>query len=64
MGSIMGGAKPAPVTPIPPPPEPAPMPVKDDDAAKRARKRTVAKAQGRSGRASTVLTDFSGDKLG
>lgn len=66
MGGILSAPKPAPVTPIPkaPPPAEAPVPMSDDEQTRKARKRAVQAAQARSGRASTVLTDAAGDKLG
>lgn len=43
---------------------PAPvMPMADDEAVKRARKRSIAAQMGRRGRDSTILTDSS-DRLG
>lgn len=39
------------------------MPLPDDEAVRAARRRSIAQQSGRSGRASTILTD-SGDKLG
>jgi hypothetical protein len=40
------------------------MPLPDDEEARRAKKRSIAVQQQRSGRASTILTDPTGDKLG
>lgn len=65
--SILGGGDTrGSVTPPPAQPAPAeaPVPMSDDESSRKARKRAVATAQARSGRASTILTDFSGDKLG
>jgi TRAP-type C4-dicarboxylate transport system substrate-binding protein len=43
----------------------APMPVPDDDAARRARRRSVSGLARRRGRQSTILTgDVSSDSLG
>lgn len=52
--------------PKPPRPEPPlPMPDLNDPAILAAKRRTLEAAVGRSGRASTMLTDdYSGDKLG
>lgn len=44
---------------------PKPMPVPDDEAMAKARKKSVAAVMGRSGRASTILSDNGGsDSLG
>ena len=42
---------------IPPPPKPKVMPSPDDDAAKLARRRSMASQVKRGGRASTILTE-------
>lgn len=56
----------APDAPSAPPPLPAPpvMPTVDDKAAEEARRRSILAQQARSGRASTILSDDSGDALG
>lgn len=46
-----------------PAPGPIVMPIADDEAVKRARKRSIAAQLQRGGRSSTILTD-STDKLG
>jgi hypothetical protein len=62
MGSIFSAPK-AP----PPPPPPAPMPVPDDVASDKAKKKQIAAASTRTGRSSTILTDYgtpAGSKFG
>ena len=66
-GLITGGGMkektaPPPAPPAPKPPEPRPSP--DDDAVRRARQRQAAAVQQRSGRASTLLTELTREKLG
>lgn len=52
-------------TPTPPPiAPPAVMPVIGDEAVAKAKKNAIASAQQRGGRASTILTDATDDKLG
>jgi hypothetical protein len=58
MGGIFSKPKPPAIKP------PAPMPVQDDAAIQEAKKKKQAAAQKSSGRQSTILTDFSSDKLG
>lgn len=49
----------------PAPVAPAVMPVQDDEAAKKARKKSIAGTMQQSGRLSTILTDTgTTDKLG
>jgi len=64
--TAMSGLFSSPKAPPPPPPPPPPvvMPLPDDEEAQRAKKRSIAAQQQRSGRASTILTDPTGDKLG
>ncbi len=66
MGGLFGGAPSAPSIPPPPPPPPppAPMPVPDDESAKKAKRRSIASQQGRSGRLSTILSDGGNETLG
>lgn len=47
-------------------PKPVVAPTPDDEAIRRARRRAIETASARSGRASTVLSDYtsSGEKLG
>lgn len=48
-------------------PPPAVMPVPDDEAAMRAKKKAIAAASTRTGRSSTILTDYGtpkSDKFG
>lgn len=52
----MGGIMKTPKAPVIPPP--APMPTPDDQATTTARRRAQAAAQTRTGRQSTILTDF------
>jgi len=52
MGSLFSSPK----TPVIPPP--APMPTPDDNAALAAKKKAMAAAQTRTGRSSTILTDY------
>ena len=47
----------------PPPPEKA-TPMPDDEALKKARRRSISAQLGRRGRQSTILTDTGGDALG
>lgn len=49
-----------------PPEQPAAVPMPDEDAIQRAKKRALAAQLGRTGRASTILSDTSGtsDRLG
>lgn len=55
------GKKDKPVTPAP---APAPtMPIADDEAVRRAKRRSIAMQLARGGRSSTILTG-DGDKLG
>jgi len=62
MGGLFGGSKaPAPVQ-VPVIPEPTVMPLPDDEAARRARKKSLRMQQKRGGRASTILS--TEDKLG
>jgi hypothetical protein len=61
MGGLFGGSKPAPVQ-VPVIPEPTVMPLPDDEASKKAKRRSLLKQQGRRGRASTILS--TSDKLG
>lgn len=61
MGSLFKGPPKPVVTP------PAVMPTPDDEAVKAAKKRKTAASMQRSGRQSTILTDYSdsgSDKLG
>jgi len=60
VAGLFGGKKKAAETA----PEAAPvMPLADDEAVRRAKKRSTIGQMGRSGRSSTILTDDS-DKLG
>lgn len=43
---------------------PTPMPMADDAAVEAAKRRKQAEIQARSGRASTILSDTGGEKLG
>ena len=47
----------------PPPLEP-PTPMPDEEALKKARRRSISAQLGRRGRQSTILTDTGGDALG
>jgi len=61
----MGGLFSAPKAPVIPPP--SVMPVPDDAASLRAKKKSLAAASTRTGRSSTILTDYGtpkSDKLG
>lgn len=62
----MGGLFSAPKAPVVPPP--APMPTPDDEASLAAKRKAQKAAASRSGRQSTILTDFGsatgGNKLG
>lgn len=61
-GALLGGGKkkkPAEA----PAPGPVVMPLADDDAVRRAKKASIIKQRGRSGRSSTMLTTDS-DSLG
>lgn len=61
MGSLFGSPKPPAIKP------PAPAPTIDDEAIKRAKRKQLLSATQRSGRQSTILTDYGGgasDKLG
>lgn len=52
-------------TPAPPPiAPPAVMPSPNDEAVLKAKKTAIANATQRGGRASTILTDGTDDKLG
>lgn len=63
--SIFGGEqKPAPAPPPPAEVEEAPVPMADDEENRKAARRRVAAMKSRSGRASTILTDAGGGKLG
>lgn len=62
-GSIAGGSKKKETAPAPAPTTERVMPLPDDEAVRRARKASILKQRGRSGRSSTILSD-SGDKLG
>lgn len=42
----------------------SPMPIPDDEAARRARRRSIVAQRARRGRQSTILTDTSSDALG
>ena len=72
IGSLLGGAgslfssvkKPDKPAPLPVPKEPTVMPVADDEASKRARARQLSAVRQRSGRESTILSDFGSEKLG
>ena len=57
MASIFSAPKPP-----PPPPPPAPMPTTDDAAVAAAKKKQIQMASAKSGRASTILTDFGAAK--
>ena len=65
-GLISGGMSksPAAPAPLPAPKPPETMPSPDDDAVRRARQRQAAAIQQRSGRASTLLTELTREKLG
>lgn len=60
----MTGLFKTPKAPVVPPP--APMPTPDDEASRMAKRKAMAAAQSRSGRQSTILTDFgqAKDKFG
>lgn len=61
MGGLFSAPKPAPI------PAPAPMPTPDDQASQAAKRKSMAAAQTRTGRSSTILTDYgnsSGGKFG
>ena len=61
----MSGILSTPKPPVIPPP--APMPVPDDEAAMAAKKRALKAASTRTGRSSTILTDYGtakSEKLG
>lgn len=64
MGGILSAPKPAPPPPLPPP---TPLPDIGDAKTQAAKKKTLAAAASRTGRASTILTDYGtagGDKFG
>lgn len=48
----------------PPIPPPTPMPMANDEQMLRAKRNAIAAAQQRGGRASTILTEDKGEKLG
>lgn len=58
VGALFGKSTPPPVAP------PAVMPTINDEAVLKAKKNAVAAAQQRGGRASTILTGETTDKLG
>lgn len=58
--SILGGKTPK----APKVPKPVVMPVPDEDAIKAVKRRSLAEQFGRSGRASTILTNNNDDTLG
>jgi hypothetical protein len=58
MPGLMSTPKPAPITP------PAVMPTPDDAAVQAAKKAQLAAMAQRTGRQSTMLSDYSSDKLG
>lgn len=61
MGNIFSTPKPPQIPP------PAVMPTPDDNAVMQAKKKAVVAARSRTGRSSTILTDYgtpSSDKLG
>ena len=60
MPGLTGVKKPAAPAPVPT------MPTPDDLEVQKAKKRSLAEQAARSGRASTILTDYAGgtDKLG
>jgi hypothetical protein len=43
---------------------PTTMPTMDDEAVQAAKRKKAAEIQARSGRQSTILTDYSNEKLG
>lgn len=47
-----------------PPPTPAAIPLPDEEAIQRAKRKATAAQLGRTGRASTILTDNTTDRLG
>lgn len=47
-----------------PPPPPPTVPLPDDDAILRAKRRSTAARAGRTGRAATILSDDTTDRLG
>ena len=47
-----------------PPPLEKPTPLPDEEALKKARRRSISAQLGRRGRQSTILTDTGGDALG
>lgn len=47
-----------------PEPTPAAIPLPDEDAIQRAKRKATAAQLGRTGRASTILTDNTTDRLG
>lgn len=62
MAGLFGGA---PAAPAPPPIlPPTPMPLPDNAAQKAQKQRSLAQSLQQQGRASTILTDVSSDKLG
>ena len=64
VSGVLGGLKP-PKTPDAPVVEPPPvMPVPDDEAMKKARRRSITQQLSRRGRQSTILSDSSSDALG
>jgi hypothetical protein len=64
MSGLFGGGKSAPPPPPPVAPAPAVIPTIDSSEVDKARKRAVREAQERGGRASTILTSKTDDKLG
>jgi len=62
-GSALMGALNKPDAAAPPPVEPA-TPMPDEEALKKARRRSISAQLGRRGRQSTILTDTGGDALG
>lgn len=66
MTKLFGGSPSvaAPPPPPPPPPPPAPMPDPEDPTLLANKRRKVAAASVRSGRASTILSDGGGETLG
>ncbi len=66
IGGVLGGVAPKmPTLPTPAAPEKKrAMPTTDDSEVERARRRAIAARRAASGRASTILSEGSGGKLG
>lgn len=63
-GAALMGILDKPDKPAAPPPLESPAPLPDEEALKKARRRSISAQLGRRGRQSTILTDTGGDALG